>query len=126
MTLLIDTHILMWWVFDDHRLSSTARRLVEDPGNRIVVSVISLWEVAIKNGKGKLEVDPAELMAAIDTMGFPVLPVEPRHVSTYMQLPAYHADPFDRMLIAQALTEPSRLLTHDTALVRYSELVTLV
>ena len=90
---------------------------------RATVSVVSLWEIAIKTSKGKLRANLNEVSSQIEADSFTVLPIAAYHVLTFSQLPRYHGDPFDRMLVAQALSEPMRLLTHDTALVSYSELV---
>jgi PIN domain nuclease of toxin-antitoxin system len=124
--LLLDTHILLWWLADDERLSKNASAMVADPMAEVYVSVVSLWEIAIKVGKGKLRTDLEEIAEQIALMDFRMLAVEAHHVSAYAKLPALHGDPFDRMLVAQAIAEPLRLLTHDRHLSPYSELVILV
>jgi PIN domain nuclease of toxin-antitoxin system len=126
MKLLLDTPILLWWLADDSRLPSSGRQLLTDPDNEVHVSVVSLWEIAIKTSKGKLRANLHEVSSQIEVDGFIVLPIAAYHVLTFSQLPRYHGDPFDRMLVAQVLSEPMRLLTHDTTLLSYSELVMLV
>ena len=91
-----------------------------------LVSAVSIWEAAIKSALGKLRVDPAILVAEIAGSGFIELPVLARHAAAVSNLPMHHKDPFDRLLIAQALSEPARLLTADAMLAAYSELVEIV
>ena len=126
MRLLLDTHILLWWLAGSAALPKQARKLIADPAGEILVSVISLWEIAIKSRKGKLEADLDEILAQMEKEGFRVLPVTARHVSSLNRLDAHHGDPFDRMLTAQASAEPMRLLTHDKALAQYGESIMLV
>ena len=125
MRLLLDTHILLWVMQDSPQLGRAARRLL-DEAQAIHVSSVSLWEIAIKNALGKLRLDQAELDAQLDQIGFSPLPVTWAHTRALRDLPPAHGDPFDRMLVAQARSEPLRLLTHDRALVAYGELVLLV
>ena len=125
MRLLLDTHVFVWAVIDSKRLSAKARKLMLD-AIEIHVSAASVWEVAIKRRLRKFEGDPGELAAAIETSGFLALPITPRHAALVETLPDHHRDPFDRMLIAQAMSEPLRLLTADPELARYTDLVTVV
>lgn len=125
MHILIDTHLFIWWLKDDQHLSKKARTLIID-ADIVYVSSVSIWEAAIKIKLGKLDVDLNKLVEAIETEGFVELPLTARQAAKVMQLPNYHHDPFDRMLIAQALTEPLRFLTADAALRQYSELVDVV
>jgi len=94
--------------------------------DEVVVSAASIWEIAIKTRLGKLEGDPAEFVAAIGASGFQELKISIKHAAKVHELPLYHRDPFDRLLIAQALVEPMRLLTADSVLAQYSELVMTV
>jgi PIN domain nuclease of toxin-antitoxin system len=126
MNLLLDTHILLWWLANDEKLPSRAGELLADPSQMIFVSAASLWETAIKIGAKKLKVDLDEFEQGIVHSGFQILPVTARHALATARLPRHHADPFDRMLIAQAQVEPLRLLTHDAVLTRYGESVMLV
>jgi PIN domain nuclease of toxin-antitoxin system len=125
MRLLLDTHVFLWAVAGSPRLKPAARRLIED-AQEVYVSAASIWEAAIKAGIGKLQADPLELEQAISASGFIELPVRAHHVAGVTRLPAHHGDPFDRLLVAQAIAEPLRLVTADEALVRYSDLVVLV
>jgi PIN domain nuclease of toxin-antitoxin system len=125
MQLLIDTQIFIWSVMDSSRLGTQARRIMLD-AVQVFVSAASVWEIAIKVKIGKLEGEPKEFVAAITKSGFIELPVSAHHAEIVHELPLYHRDPFDRMLIAQALSEPLRLLTTDGTLGRYSELVVTV
>lgn len=128
MNLLLDTHIALWAIADSPRLPARARELILAPGNTVWVSAASVWEIAIKHslGRGDMPVSGAQAMAYFEKSGFLLLGVSAEHAAAVGELPAHHADPFDRMLAAQALTEPLRLLTHDAALARYSDTVILV
>ena len=125
MKLLLDTHILLWVMQDAPQLGRPARRLLNE-AEAVHVSSVSLWEIAIKSALGKLRVDQDELDAQLDKIGFAPLPVTWAHTRALRKLPPLHGDPFDRMLIAQALSEPLHLLTHDRALAPYGELIMLV
>jgi PIN domain nuclease of toxin-antitoxin system len=125
MQLLIDTQIFIWAVMDSEHLSSKARRFMLD-AVQVYVSAASIWEIAIKTKLGKLEGDPGEFVAAIAQSGFRELLISARHAAMVYKLPLYHRDPFDRILVAQALSEPLRLLTADKMLTQYSELVMTV
>jgi PIN domain nuclease of toxin-antitoxin system len=125
MRLLLDTHIFLWAVAGSPRLKAKTRRLIEE-ADAVYVSAASIWEIAIKSQLGKLSADPHELAAAISASGFLELPISSDHAAGVTQLAPHHNDPFDRLLIAQALAEPLRLLTSDEALARYSDLVLLV
>ncbi|MCE1162965.1 MAG: type II toxin-antitoxin system VapC family toxin [Thiomonas sp.] len=126
MKLLLDTHVMLWAMTDDLRLSVEARDLMQ-AADAVYVSTASLWEIAIKAGLGKIEVEVAELTRQLHLAGFQELPVTWQHTLKVSSLPSHHQDPFDRLLIAQALSEPLRLLTADRQLPAYSsDLVTLV
>lgn len=122
MRLLLDTHIFLWAVTDSVLLRPAARQWIES-ADEVFVSAASIWEVAIKTRLGKIDADADELEAAIASSGFSELPVRAAHAKGVAKLPLHHADPFDRILVAQAMTEPMRLLTADAALAPYSELV---
>ena len=117
MTVLLDTHVILWWQRDDRRLGRAARRAIAD-AEVVWVSAVSGWEVAIKTGLGRLRLDEpfAALLAADD---FTELPLTIAHSSRLAQLPPHHADPFDRMLVAQALTEGAAIVSHDRVLEPY-------
>ena len=125
MKLLLDTHILLWVMQDAPQLGLAARRLLNE-AETIHVSSVSLWEIAIKSALGKLKVDQGELDNQLDKIGFAPLPVTWAHTRGLRKLPPLHANPFDRMLVAQASIEPLHLLTHDAALQPYSNLVIVV
>ena len=122
MRILLDTHVYLWWLEDSSLLSTTARKVIEE-AESVYVSSASLWEAIIKIGLGKLEADPAELVAGISKSGFTPLPITPEHTLVLAGLAGYHKDPFDRMLLCQAMAEPLRLVTADGMLQAYSELV---
>jgi len=121
LRVLLDTHIFLWAVSEPARLSDTARKYVEEAD--VYVSAASIWEISIKCGIGKLEVNPAELLAGVTPAGFTLLPVTGEHAAKVVELPYIHKDPFDRMLIAQASVEPMILLTNDTVLGGYGGFV---
>ncbi|HEU5351013.1 MAG TPA: type II toxin-antitoxin system VapC family toxin [Terracidiphilus sp.] len=122
MRLLLDTHIFLWMVNGNLRVGTRERELIAN-AKEVYISSATLWEIAIKFSAGKLRVDMNALLEEIATGGFRQLPVMNRHAMAVAQLPLLHRDPFDRMLIAQAMAEPMRLLTADARLAAYSELV---
>ncbi|MBX6422359.1 type II toxin-antitoxin system VapC family toxin [Thermosulfurimonas sp. F29] len=109
---LLDTQVFLWWLSDDPRLGKVARDIIADPDKAIYVSAASAWEIAIKKALGKLKA-PTELAEILEEEGFLELPVFFRHAEYLEKLPWYHKDPFDRMLIAQALAENLILITAD-------------
>jgi PIN domain nuclease of toxin-antitoxin system len=115
---LVDTHALLWWLADDPALSSPARDALADPGNEPLVSTVSVWEIAIKRSLGKLTA-PDDLPDRIAEEGFAWLPVSASHAWQVRALPAYHRDPFDRLLIAQAFTESVPIITADARFADY-------
>jgi PIN domain nuclease of toxin-antitoxin system len=122
MRMLLDTHIFLWAVTGSKRLAPDARRLLE-AADYVHVSAASIWEIAIKARLGRIDADPRALAEIIEPSGFLKLPVKAAHAAVVAELPAHHGDPFDRLLIAQAMVEPLRLVTSDAALARYSDLV---
>jgi PIN domain nuclease of toxin-antitoxin system len=125
MRLLLDTHIFLWAVQGNASLKPRVRRMME-AAEQIYVSAASIWEIAIKARMGKIEASAVDLVDAIEASGFLELPVRALHAVRVADLPLHHTDPFDRLLVSQAMAEPLRLLTVDTALCQYSDLVTLV
>ena len=121
MNLLLDTHLLLWAAGAPDRLPAVARDLIEDPGNILIFSVASLWEIAIKRGLGRddFRVDPRLLRRGLIDNGYAELAITSEHVVTVDSLPPLHRDPFDRLLIAQATAEGVTLLTSDKALAAY-------
>ncbi len=131
MNLLLDTHIAIWAVEDNPRLSKAARAHLLDPAASIFVSVVSLWEIAIKHALGKrgLEAMPmsaADALGFFQASGFVLVPVTAPHVLTLEALARHHDDPFDRLLVATALSEPYHFITHDSRLSAYGAMVTVI
>ncbi len=118
MNLLLDTHVLLWALEGNPRLGAEARRMVVDGRNRVYVSAVSVWEIAIKRSLGKITV-PDTLLKTITSSGFSALPITLEHADAVSHLPLWHQDPFDRLLIAQAQQEQMTLVTHDAAMLRY-------
>lgn len=126
MRLLLDTHMLLWWLADDSRLKPKARALIENPENTVFVSVVSLWEIAVKVRIGKLEADIVEVVDTLGNGGFTVLNFGSLHLAALvtLQRSADHNDPFDHLLVAQAIVEGASLVSNDEKLRRYP--ITLV
>jgi PIN domain nuclease of toxin-antitoxin system len=125
MRLLLDTNIYIWAVMDNRKLTRAARKLIVD-ADEVFVSSASIWEASIKAGLGKLDADVNLLVSEIAASGFTELPVRAIHGAMVRDLPEIHRDPFDRILVAQALAEPLRLVTADAHLAGYSDLVLTV
>ena len=128
MTLLVDTHLLLWAAGEPQRLSKKARRLLEDPGSQLWFSAASLWEVAIKHGLGRedFRVEPRRLRRGLLANGWRELTISSEHAVATLDLPPIHKDPFDRLLVAQARYEPMILLTDDDVLGGYGDFVEVV
>lgn len=122
MNFLLDTHVFLWWITDDPRLSPRARRIIADGRNRIFLSAASGWEIAIKARLGRLELpDDLErfILNQLAVNAIDVLPVQMSHALHVYKLPDHHRDPFDRLLIAQAQLEKLRILTADAQFSKY-------
>ena len=121
MRLLLDTHLLLWASEESDRLSSEARMAIVDPGNELIFSVISIWEIAIKHAKGlpSFRAAPGLVRDALLQNGYSELDITGRHAVALANLPAIHKDPFDRLLIAQAIVEGITLLTADPVIASY-------
>jgi PIN domain nuclease of toxin-antitoxin system len=121
MKLLLDTHLLLWAANDSSRLSADARRLLEDPDSELLFSVASLWEIAIKSGLGRddFRVDARLLRRGLLDNGYDELPIISAHAVAIDGLPPLHKDPFDRLLVAQAMAEGITLLTSDPLVAAY-------
>lgn len=111
MKLLLDTHIFIWWQQNNRKLGSTARQAITD-ADTVWVSAASAWEASIKVALGKLQI-PGPFLHGVMANGFTPLPIGFEHADMVARLPAHHADPFDRMLIAQAIVEGATIVTHD-------------
>lgn len=123
MNILLDTHAFLWWVTDDPKLSTTVRSLIADPDNIIYLSVISAWEITIKQQSGKLTLpEPAAIYipSRLTANRFRTQTVELSHVLKIASLPNYHRDPFDRLLIAQSQVENLPIATVDSLITQYS------
>ena len=128
MTLLLDTHLLLWAAANDAMMSAAADQLVQDPANTLWFSAASIWEVAIKRGLDRpdFRTDPGVLRGGLLENGYRELAVEGRHCLPLMTLPPLHADPFDRILIAQAMVEAMTLVTADRKVAAYPGPIRLV
>lgn len=125
MNLLLDTHVALWAITDSPRLSKAARDLIVSPKATVWISIASVWEIAIKFalGRGDVPVSSGDAVRYFRESGFRFLAIETEHANAVEQLAPIHHDPFDRMLVAQALIEPMRLMTHDPQLVSYSDTI---
>ena len=117
-TILIDTHALLWWLSGDRRLPRRSRLAVADPDNHILVSAVSAWEVAVKAAIGKLDA-PDGLIDVVEESGLAWIPIVPRDAYAAGGLPFHHRDPFDRLLVAQAIARAAPIISHDAALDPY-------
>ena len=124
MRILLDTHIFLWSIDNHSRLTPPMKEIMLS-AEQIFVSSVSIWEIAIKINIGKLQGDMQDIVKAIDNSNFIELPMTVAHAAKIHSLPNYHSDPFDRMLIAQAMTEPLKLLTVDSKFEEYSDLIIL-
>jgi PIN domain nuclease of toxin-antitoxin system len=125
MRILLDTHFLLWAVGPPDRLSAKIRSTLEDVENEVMFSAASIWEIAIKAALGREDflARPDGVAQAALGSGFREVPLVWQDAASVTHLPNYHRDPFDRLLVAQAMATPARLLTSDSKLARYSELV---
>ena len=119
MRLLIDTHVFIWIVATPDRLGASTRRALAAPGNAVFVSTVSVWEIAIKHALGRLVFPLDDLDAVLARAGFDELPILSPHAVAAGGLPRHHADPFDRMLIAQARVDDLTLVSEDAAFRAY-------
>ncbi|MBB4867767.1 PIN domain nuclease of toxin-antitoxin system [Pseudomonas nitritireducens] len=128
MQLLLDTHILLWATANSASLPAVARDMINHPANQLFFSAASIWEVSIKNAQGKssFQVDPSLLTAALLNAGYQELPISSQHTIGTGSLPQIHHDPFDRLLVAQAIAEGILLLTHDANVAKYPGPIKLV
>ena len=122
MRVLLDTQVFVWATIDSPRLSAEGRALLRD-ASEVYVSAASIWEIAIKARLGRISAGPARMVEAIEDSGFLELSVTARHAASVERLPLHHNDPFDRLLVAQAIAEPLRLVSADPIVARYTDLV---
>ena len=128
MRLLLDTHIALWAIADSPRLSMKARDLIDDPSNEVFISAATIWEISIKHALARgapsdMPISGDEAIGYFRDAGFELMDVSAAHAAAIEALPPVHADPFDRILVAQALAVPLRLLTGDARIAAYSDLV---
>lgn len=128
MNVLLDTHIALWAITDSPKLPTAARDLILAESSTIYVSVASVWEIAIKHSlqRGDMPVSGQAALGYFREAGYRMLPIEAEHAVAVEALPLHHQDPFDRLIVAQSLTEPLRLITHDRQVARYSDTILLV
>ena len=118
MNLLLDTHILLWWLDDNPALSNAGRRAIAASDNLIILSSVVIWEIRIKQALGELEITP-DFFQVLKHQGFEFLSVTPEHAYAVGDLPMHHRDPFDRMIITQAKLEGLSVVTHDAIFKNY-------
>jgi PIN domain nuclease of toxin-antitoxin system len=125
LNLLLDTHVALWAIIDDPKLSRKARDLIQAPRTTVWISAATVWEIAIKHalGRGDMPVSGQDAVRYFRESGYRFLPIDVDHALAVESLPAHHQDPFDRILVAQALVEPMRLMTHDPLVVRYNDTI---
>jgi PIN domain nuclease of toxin-antitoxin system len=121
---LLDTHVLLWALSEPARLPTAARKQIESA--EVFVSAASIWEIGIKSALGKLNATAAQILEAVEPAGFTMLSITGAHAAKAAELPPLHKDPFDRMLAAQAASEPMILMTNDRMLQAYGTFVTLL
>jgi len=121
MKLLLDTHVLLWALMTPERLAAGLQRVLVDPAHEVLFSAASIWEIAIKRGLDRpaFLFEPADIATAARSAPFAELPVHADHAAAVRTLPPLHADPFDRLLMAQTVVEGALLVTADTAILRY-------
>ncbi len=118
MNVLLDTHILLWWLDDSPMLKDKVCRLISDGNNLVFISAAVIWEIRIKAGLGKLII-PSNFQMILELQDFELLPITHQHVHAIADLPLHHRDPFDRLLVAQAMIEGFTLITHDDEICKY-------
>lgn len=125
MNLLLDTYVAPWAITDSPKLPQKARELIQSPKATVWVSAASVWEIAIKHGlgRGDMPVSSQDAVHYFSESGYRFLAIEAEHAVAVEELAAHHQDPFDRILVAQALVEPMRLMTHDPLVALYSDTI---
>lgn len=122
MNLLLDTHALIWFITLDKNLPTKTKSIIENTDNRCWVSIASLWEIGIKHSLGKLNIEIGlnELFKIIEQSGFEILTINPQHTLVVASLSFHHRDPFDRMLVSQAISDKLTIVTKDSILKQYA------
>lgn len=116
--MLIDTHILVWWLSSPSKIRAPHRKLIAKPDNVVCISMISVFELYIKASLGKVEL-PEDFLAMLEQTDFTFLPLQFPHFEAYRQLPVVHKDPFDRLIIAQAVSENLPVMSYDQVFTKY-------
>lgn len=119
MRLLLDTHAFLWWLKDDEKLGNHARRLIGDAENDVLVSVVFLWEITVKLRIGKLDAEIEEILAILPDQGFDRLDITDAHLVALAARPLHHRDPFDHLLMAQAVAEGAHFVSQDQNVALY-------
>lgn len=119
MRLMLDTHVLLWWLQDNEKLGAVARSLIADPRNDVLVSIASPWEISVKHRIGKMGESGAAVMQAVDEQGLGLVALAPWHLRVLEAMPLIHRDPFDHLIIAQALAEGCAVITDDSQFPAY-------
>jgi PIN domain nuclease of toxin-antitoxin system len=117
--LLLDTHVLIWWLRDDQKLNPKARAALSYPTNTVLISVASAWEMSIKFRIGKLDERGSKAWREAESAGFALLPITASHLAELELLPRRHGDPFDHLILAQAKAEGATVVTSDVAMLHY-------
>ena len=125
ISLLLDTNVFLWYFWGSERIDA-ARQLIESEDTVVFISAVTWWENAIKMRTGKLAVDLEQLRSYAEIHAFNELPISGKYMKAYLDLPVLHKDPFDHMLLAQAISSPMRLVTGDSLLAKYSSLVMVI
>jgi PIN domain nuclease of toxin-antitoxin system len=125
LNILLDTHVALWAITDHPKLPEKAKNLILAPRSTVWISAVSLWEIAIKHGlgRGDMPISGQDALRYFRQAGYRFLGIEPEHAVAVEGLASHHQDPFDRLLVAQALVEPMRLITHDAVVARYSDTI---
>jgi len=125
LNLLLDTHVALWAITDSPKLQKRARELIESLRSSVWISAATVWEIAIKHSLGRkdIPVSSRDALRYFQESGYRFLPIEPEYATAVEELPSHHADPFDRILVAQALVEPMRLMTHDPLVAHYCDTI---
>ncbi|MBI2375567.1 MAG: type II toxin-antitoxin system VapC family toxin [Deltaproteobacteria bacterium] len=128
MRLLLDTHVALWAIAADRRLPRSARDLIRDSENDVYVSAATVWEISIKHalGTGRMPISGAAAHDYFEDAGYISVPISSTHASAVEGLPRIHGDPFDRIIVAQSIVEPFRLVTHDETVASYHPSIILV
>jgi PIN domain nuclease of toxin-antitoxin system len=116
---LLDTHALLWWLSDDKRLGPSVRKTIANPSSDILVSAASFWEIVVKMRVGKITADIDDIVDAVDDQGFNLVNIRPEHLRVLVNLPIHHRDPFDHLLIAQAIVEKAIFISEDASTPKY-------